>query len=149
MAKKQQAQPQEQVQVHRTKTTKETRMLRVALTAEELLAAGQKMADQMRLIEATEAEADRIKKQYQGKIAEAQATLEVARGLVQDKYEIRKVSCENVLDYTDVRCRVTRLDTNEIVENRRLSEDEKQTSLPFAVEGPVAEDEEPEEDEQS
>ena len=112
-------------------------MLRVPLTPDELLAAGQKMADQMRLIEATEAEADRIKKQYQGKIAEAQATLEVARALVQDKYEIRRVPCTCVLDYTDVRCRVTRDDTGAVIDDRKLTEDEKQTSLPFDDEKPT------------
>lgn len=119
------------IEEHRIKTTRETRMLRVLLTQDELLAAGQKITDQMRLIESLEAEMDRIKKQYQGKIAEAQATMQNARSLVEDKYEIRKVLCDNVLDYTDVVCRVTRLDTGQIIENRKLTEDEKQTSLPF------------------
>ncbi|MFH0981862.1 MAG: hypothetical protein V2A79_10015 [Planctomycetota bacterium] len=116
---------------HRVKTTHETRMLRVQLTQEELLEAGQKMADQMRMIESLDAEADRIKKQYQGRLAEAQATLEVARSLVQDKYEIRKVQCTVVLDYTDLKCYVTRDDTAELIVDRKLLEEEKQSSLPF------------------
>jgi hypothetical protein len=116
---------------HRTKTTKERRHLRVALTNEELLAAGQKLADQLRQKQSLEAEAGAISKQYKAKIAEVDAALEVTRGLVHDRYEIRPVECVNVLDYTDVRCRVTRTDTREIIEDRKLTEDEKQTSLPF------------------
>jgi hypothetical protein len=116
---------------HQLKTTRETRHLRVALTDEELLLAGQKLADELRKLRGLEAEAASVSKSYKAKIAEVEACLEVTRGLVHDRYEIRPVQCVNVLDYTDVRARTYRTDTGDIIEDRKLSEDEKQSTLPF------------------
>lgn len=116
---------------HRTKTTKEKRRLRVPLTDAELIAAGQRLADEIREIQSLEADAAAVSKQYKAKIAEVQAKLDVTRGLVHDRYEIRQVEVANVLDYTDVKSRTFRLDTGEMIEERKLTEDEKQSSLPF------------------
>ena len=116
---------------HRTKTTKETRLLRCALTQEELLAAGEKLAELLDDHRHAVSEKESVVKQYKAKEAELEAQIDSQQILVRNKSEIRKIACLNVLDYTDVTCRVTREDTGEIIADRKLTEDEKQSSLPF------------------
>jgi len=130
MAKKEQ-EAQAQEQVHRTKTTKETRILQVQLTQEEQLAAGKKLAEAVRTLTNCQAQAKSAASQFKAKIDEMQAKINGLQILISDGYELRSVPCVNVMDYTDVMVRVTRTDTDEIVEERKLTEDERQSSLPF------------------
>jgi flagellar basal body rod protein FlgC len=132
MAKKK----EEVTQEHRAKTTKEKRSLRCYLTQEELLAAGERLAELLDNLRGAESERESVVKQYKAKEAELAALIESQQLLVRNKSEIRMVDCVNVLDYTDVRCIVTRLDTGEIVVNRKLTEDEKQSTLEFDGEMP-------------
>lgn len=129
----------EQLQEHRTKTTKETRQLRCKLTDEELLAAGERLAELLDNFRQAVSDRESVVKQYKAKEAELEAEIESQQILVRNKSEIRKVPCVNVLDYTDVHCWVTREDTGEIIVDRKLTEDEKQSSLPF--DGEAAEEE--------
>lgn len=116
---------------HRTRTTKETRLLPVQLTNDEQLAAGKKLAESVRTLTNCQAQAKSAASQFKAKIDEMQAKINGLQILISDGYELRNVPCENVMDYTDVTVRVTRLDTAEIVEERKLTEDEKQATLPF------------------
>ena len=118
-------------QEHRTKTTKEKRSLRCQLTQTELLAAGEKLADLLDTLRCTTGERENVTKQYKAKEAELEAQIETQQLLVRNKSEIRTVDCLNVLDYTDVKCIVTRLDTGEIIVDRKLTEDEKQSTMEF------------------
>jgi len=118
-------------QEHRTKTTKETRMLRVALTQEELLTAGDKLAELLDNHRQAVSARESLTKQYKAKESELDAQIESQQILVRNKSELRKVICQSVMDYTDVRAYTTRLDTGEIIEDRKLTEDERQSSLPF------------------
>jgi hypothetical protein len=118
-------------QEHRTKTTREKRSLRCYLTQEELLAAGERLAELLDNLRGAESERESVVKQYKAKEAELAALIESQQLLVRNKSEIRMVDCVNVLDYTDVACIVTRTDTGEIVVNRKLTEDEKQSKLEF------------------
>lgn len=120
---------------HRTKTTKEKRSLRCQLTQEELLAAGEKLAELLDNLRRAESERESVVKQYKAKEAELAAQIESQQLLVRNKSEIRMVDCENVLDYTAVKCIVTRMDTGEIILDRKLTEDEKQSTLPFDEDG--------------
>jgi hypothetical protein len=122
---------QEVQEQHRTKTTKEIRHLRVPLTDKELLAHGDRLASLLDQHRGLEAEETSIRQQYKAKISEVEAQVESEQVLVRNKSEIRKVDCLNVLDYTDVMGRTYRMDTGECIEERKLSEDEKQSSLPF------------------
>lgn len=130
---------------HRTKTTKETQLLQVPLTQEEQLAAGKKLSEAVRTLTSCQAQAKSAASQFKAKIDEMQAKINHLQILISDGYELRNVPCENVLDYTDVRCRVIRLDTGEIIADRKLTEDEKQSTLPF--DGAQDADEEEPEDE--
>jgi hypothetical protein len=130
------AKQKEVTQEHRTKTTKEKRSLRCQLTQEELLAAGEKLAELLDNLRGAESARESVVRQYKAKEAELAAQIESQQLLVRNKSEIRTVDCVNVLDYTDVRCIVTRLDTGEIIVNRKLTEDEKQSTLEFDGEKP-------------
>lgn len=116
---------------HRTKTTKEKRSLRCQLTQDELLAAGEKLADMLDALRCTTSERENVTKQYKAKEAELEAQIETQQLLVRNKSEIRTVDCENILDYTDVKCIVKRLDTGEVIVDRKLTEDEKQSTMEF------------------
>lgn len=116
---------------HRTKTTKETRLLQVPLTQEEQLAAGKKLAEAVRTLTNCQAQAKSAASQFKAKIDEMQAKINGLQILISDGHELRNVPCVNVMDYTDVKVIVTRTDTGEIVEERRLTEDEKQSTIPF------------------
>lgn len=118
-------------QEHRTKTTKETRLLQVPLTQDEQLAAGKKLAEAVRTLVNVQAQAKSAASQFKAKIDEQQAKINGLQCLISDGYELRNVACTNIMDYTDVVVRVTRTDTGEIVEERKLTEDERQSTLPF------------------
>ncbi len=133
----------EATQEHRTKTTKEKRSLRCQLTQPELLAAGEKLADLLDNLRCTTSERENVTKQYKAKEAELEAQIETQQLLVRNKSEIRTVDCVNVLDYTDVKCIVTRTDTGEVIVERKLTEDEKQSTLEFDDEKGEIETEEP------
>ncbi len=118
-------------QDHRTKTTKETRLLQVPLTQEEQLAAGKKLAEAVRTLTNVQAQAKSAASQFKAKIDEQQAKINGLQCLISDGYELRTVPCLNVMDYTDVVVRVTRTDTGEVIEERKLTEDERQSTMPF------------------
>jgi hypothetical protein len=141
MAKDRSKPPEE----HRLKTTKEKRSLRCQLTQAELLAAGEKLADLLDCLRCTTGERENVTKQYKAKEAELSAQIETQQLLVRNKSEIRTVDCINVLDYTDVKCIVTRTDTGEVIMDRKLTEDEKQSTLPFDGEEPTDNESQPSE----
>ena len=114
-----------------TKTTMETRMLKCNLTEKELLAAGADLAAKLDDLKTCQAERDSVNKGYKAKEAEIEAQVQRGQILVRNKYEIRAVDCENVQDFYTLTCTVTRKDTGENVLVRTLSEDEKQSKLPF------------------
>jgi len=119
----------------RTKTTAETRMLKCDLTDEELLAAGADLAAKLDDLKTCQAERDSVNKGYKAKEAEIEAQVQKGQILVRNKYDIRNVDCENVQDFRSLMCTVTRKDTGETVIVRKLTEDEKQSTLPFDGEG--------------
>jgi hypothetical protein len=120
-----------ETQQRRTKTTKEQRSLRCLLTQEELLAAGEKLAELLDNLRRAESERESVSKQYKAREAELAAQIESQQLLVRNKSGYRMVDCVNVLDYTDAKCLVTRTDTGEIIVDRKLTEDEKQSTLEF------------------
>lgn len=125
MAKKAQEAP------HKVKTTKEKQLLKVQLTQDELLDAGQRLANLVREQTELESEAKSVASQFKAKIEEKKAGIVKVQSLVHDKYEYRNIPCTRVLDYTDVRCTVTRDDTGEQIESRKLDQDELQMDMGF------------------
>lgn len=115
----------------RTKTTVENRMLKCDLTEKELLAAGADLASKLDDLKTCQAEKESVNKSYKAKEAEFEAQIQKGQILVRNKYDIRSVECENVQDFRSLTCTVTRKDTGETVLVRKLTEDEKQSTLPF------------------
>ena len=115
----------------KNKTTNEVRMLKCNLTEKELLEAGAALASKLDDLKTCQAECDSIKKGYKAKEAEIEAQITTLQIKVRNKYEIRSVDCENVQDFVKLECFVTRKDTGEEIQRRKLTEDEKQSVLPF------------------
>jgi len=115
----------------KTKTTKETRILKCLLTQEEILQAGDDLATALDNLKQVQAEKDSVSKTFKAKEAELEANITAKQVLVRNKYDYRPVDCNNVLDYEAAECYVIRTDTNEEIIRRAMSEDEKQTTLPF------------------
>ncbi len=117
------------------KTTKEKRLLACKLTDQEVYQAGQDLANAVNELHVAEQQRESTVKALKAHEAELEARITIKTILVKDKSEMRMVDCENILDYNDLRCRVTRLDTGEYILDRKMTEDEKQSSLPFDGEG--------------
>ena len=113
------------------------RVLRVELTRDELLDAGQKMADAQQRLNDLDAEAQEFKEQMKGKLAEAQGSAMRYGALVRQKYDHRDVECEEVKDYNAERYELIRKDTGATVERRAMTPAELSV-LPMAVEEPKA-----------
>ena len=115
----------------KTKTTKEIRILKCLLTQEEILQAGDDLATALDNLKQVQAEKDSVSKTFKAKEAELEANITAKQVLVRNKYDYRKVDCDNILDYETTECFIIRTDTNEEIVRRAMSEDEKQTTLPF------------------
>lgn len=115
----------------KTKTTKETRILKCLLTQDEVLQAGDDLATALDNLKQLLAEKESVVKTFKAKEAELEANITAKQVLVRNKYDYRSVDCTNVLDYETAECYVIRTDTNEEIVRRAMSEDEKQTTLPF------------------
>jgi hypothetical protein len=105
------------------------RLLKVDLTREELLQAGEGMAQAQKEVAVLESELDSVKKQYGAKVMEAEVRRDRAANLIRDKFEFRDVEIETRLDYTSGMVRVARVDTGEVIEARKMTEDEKQMEM--------------------
>lgn len=112
--------------------TKESRMLKVNLTQEELLEAGQKMADAQQQLVELDNELQSFKDQIKGRVAEAEAVVSRCSSLVRQKYEHRSVPCDVTKDWNAHLVTVTRRDTMEIVENRAMTDNEM-AMLPMEI----------------
>ena len=115
----------------KTKTTTEKRFLKCQLTKEELLQAGEDLATELDNLGQLGTEIESIKKSLKSKEAELDAKIHAKQIIVRNKYEYRQVDCDNILDYEVLECYVIRSDTGEEINRRKMTEDEKQTTLPF------------------
>jgi hypothetical protein len=102
----------------------ENRQLKVTLTQDEILQAGQKMADAQQLIVELDAEAQSFKDTQKGKVAQAEAELSRNSALVRQKYDFRRVACEIMVNHTTQRVNVYRMDLDELIEDRPMTKDE-------------------------
>jgi hypothetical protein len=108
---------------------KGSKLLRVDLTQEELIAAGQEMADAQATIAAREAELESFKKQIQADIKAAESTIEAKAELIRQGYEVRDVKTDTTLDFDLGRTIIIRKDTGDTVEDRDMTDDEREREL--------------------
>jgi DNA repair exonuclease SbcCD ATPase subunit len=100
------------------------KLLKCQLTQDEILAAGQALADAQSNMERLRDELAAYKAQINTQIAEAEAIANRNGGLIRQKYEVRKVDCEICKDYQNETVTITRMDTKEIVESRPMNREE-------------------------
>lgn len=103
--------------------------LRCNLTEEEKQDAANRLVNRMEDLARKEAELDSIKNQFKGEMARISADIEAAKNLVRDGYEMRDVSIIEERDYETEMMTITRLDTFEVIEERRMRGDELQRPL--------------------
>lgn len=77
-----------------------------------------------------EDELDSVKNQFKGEMARISADIEAAKNLVRDGYEMRDVPVREERDYDTETITITRLDTFDVVEERRMRGDELQRTFP-------------------
>lgn len=104
--------------------------LQCFLTEEQKKEAAGLLVQRMEEKARAEAELGRINKQFKGQIARLDAEITVKAGLVRDGYEFHDVACREVRDYERETLVITRLDTAEEIENRRLNPSEMQRTFP-------------------
>jgi hypothetical protein len=102
----------------------ETRTLKVELTQDELLSAGQKAADAQQTIVELDLEEKQVKDGIKGRRAVAEADLGRNSTLVRQKYDFRPIICEVTLDHTDKTVCIKRTDTGVVVESRKMNDQE-------------------------
>jgi hypothetical protein len=125
------------------------RSLKCLLTQDEVLKAGDAVAKELNDIDRLENELASVSKSIKSKIQEAQARADRNRILISNKYDYRTVVCTEVKDYTKCRVTITRDDTEELVEDRAMTADERQIKLfdaPENAENPEQEEEFEEDD---
>jgi hypothetical protein len=110
-------------------TSTTTRQLPVRLTDDELLVFGKKLVKSMR--ESATAEGARKSENDKRKAAIEKIEEETQRiaGVVQSGEEVRDVTCEVTKNFDSRTVTVTRTDTGEFVEERIMTEAERQESL--------------------
>ncbi len=107
-----------------------TRKLSVPLSAKEKENAIKNLVAKMDLVEALEEEKKAMVDGFKAKITQAKADIMNARQLVRNGAEIRDVNCQEIRDYKAGQFRIIRMDTEEVVDERPLTKEERQTHIP-------------------
>ncbi|KKN77616.1 hypothetical protein LCGC14_0358910 [marine sediment metagenome] len=115
-----------------------TDTLKVDLTSEELLAAGEELARSLDLVVSLEKEKKAYDADIKAQIEQAEAESRKLTARVRNKLQWAKVDCLEVRDYAAGRVIKTRLDTGEKLVEREMNHEEKQRRL-CDSEGPIDE----------
>lgn len=107
----------------------ETKTLRVKLTTEEIIQAGDDLAESLGETAALEDELDGLKKHFKGRLTEIENKITQQRNKVHDKWEYRKVDCVEVRNNTTGSVISIRMDTEEVIDSRNMTADERQGHL--------------------
>jgi len=99
-------------------------ILKVMLTDVELQAVGQQMAEARNKQVGLENDLKTITQQHKAKIQEQSSVIDSKSMLLMAKYDYREVACTETYNYTTERVVVTRNDTGETVEDRRMTKSE-------------------------
>jgi len=112
-------------------TTHETRKLRCQLTPDEIRVATQKLVETLDKAREVEADKKAVATEYKARLDRLDAEVNELVGTVRDGHETREVHCELRLDYDEMTSTCVRMDTDEVVSERPMQEDEKQMTMPF------------------
>ncbi len=108
---------------------KTTKYLRVNLTDEEKLAAGNDMGRESVQLQQAKEKKKETTSQLTAEVDRHQAEVSRLGQLLANGYEYRDVQCLKVIDHVSDRVTITREDTGEIVEDRKRRPDEMQAEM--------------------
>ncbi len=111
----------EEDKVPHIETRQYDKYLKCYLTDEQKADAAALLVQRMEEKTREQEELDSIKNQFKGTLVRLDAEIAVKAGLVRDGYEFRDVACWEEKDYEREALIITRLDTGEVVESRRLN----------------------------
>ena len=101
----------------------------VKLTDAELLEAGSNLAQALADETALESEKKQMTASYAAKLKEITGKIDNLRMLVNNKSDMRKVDCVEVMDNTSGLVFVIRMDTRDIIRERKMTSDERQSKI--------------------
>ena len=113
--------------IHRKEITK---LLRVELTAEEVYEAAARMASAVLSLRETERSKKESLAGYKERIDSARADMAINAELIDKGTREEEIACEQVFDYKLSKMAIFRLDTGDQVEERELTEEERQMEFP-------------------
>lgn len=111
------------------KESKFTKRLKVGLTTPELLQAGEDLAKTLDEICDIEDEKKAIVENFKAKLTELEAQATQFQQKVRNKWEYQPVDCIETMNNTNGTVTKKRLDTNEVIEERKMTYDERQSKL--------------------
>lgn len=115
----------------KTVTKLQQEYLKCVLTEEEVAQAANELAREVASLKELDEALISIKSEFKGKMEKSEANISVKARLVRDKHEYRNVECDVIYNYTDCTVTITRKDTGEAVETRKMTFAEKQTTMNF------------------
>ena len=124
-------------------------MLRCQLTDEEKLAAADSMADSIGEVGRLEEDISAIKSQFKADIEAADSQTKKQASRLREGFEMRMTEIETVLDFDRMTSCETRKDTQEVIQDRDMKEDECQRKLELQYPDDYPKDEDGEKDGQS
>ncbi len=112
-----------------TKTFKTTQSLKCQLTQDEILQAGLELAEACEMAGKLEDEKKAVVDQYKAKASMVDSTITIKRSLVQNRFDIRPVPCEEIHNLTSGTVKTIRTDTNEVLREREMTQEERQGKI--------------------
>jgi hypothetical protein len=118
-----------------TRTQVFRQSLRVVLTPTEIAERADRAAQLLAERDGKESEAKAAAKDFKGQIENMDSELRRLSNEVRTRATYSMVDCERTYDYAAGRVRITRADTGEVTEDRRMTDAERQMDLPFPSNG--------------
>jgi hypothetical protein len=111
-----------------------TKQLACRLTPEELQAYGEQLANTIDEMSNEEARQEGFKKEMKSTLANLQATMTILSSKIRQREERRDVQVQPEMNFKKGVYREIRTDTGDLINERPLSEEERQEALPFEKE---------------
>lgn len=107
-----------------------TRQLKCRLTESEVAAAASELATRLDDVDSIKLAAKEAADNFKAEVSKVKKRSSDLRNMVRDHVETRMVECEDRMDYKAGIVHVIRLDTQEQIKTRTLTDDERQAFLP-------------------
>ena len=105
------------------------RSLKYTFTEDERKGLAVDLSQAVRVWEEKEAQKKAITSQLKAEVDQAQSSMAILAGKHRDGYEYRQTKCEETRDFNSKTVTVIRLDSGEIIEERKMRNDELQMEL--------------------